>query len=110
MAVMPSALQMPCKSPSTRSALAGIEACHRFVGENEGGLLHQRARDADALLLSAGQLVGAAQRMVDQADAFDGIQRHPLFRAEMAAGCERLEWYPSLPVRTLVSTLARPIN
>src|SRR3954452_19689043 len=39
--------------------VAGIERGDRLVGEDDVGLLHQRAGDRDALLLAAGELVGA---------------------------------------------------
>ena len=39
--------------------VARIERGDRLVGEDDVGLLHQRARDRDALLLAAGKLVGA---------------------------------------------------
>ena len=67
-------MQKPQHAVGTRR----IEARDRLVGENERWLLHERSRNTDALLLAAGQLIGAAQRTVDQADAFDGIQTEPL--------------------------------
>ena len=36
----------------------GIEARHGLVGQDQPGLLRQRARDRHALLLAAGELVG----------------------------------------------------
>jgi hypothetical protein len=78
-------MQKPQLAVGTRR----IEARDRLVGENERWLLHERSRNTDALLLAAGQLIGAAQRTVDQADAFDGIQTEPLLVCrETAAGCE----------------------
>jgi hypothetical protein len=41
----------------------GIETRDRFVSKNHGRLLRERARNADALLLSAGKLVDSAQRL-----------------------------------------------
>jgi hypothetical protein len=43
----------------TIRVLRGSKRSDRLVGENNVGLLHQRARDRDALLLAAGKLVGA---------------------------------------------------
>ena len=45
-----------------------IERRGRLVGEDQIRLLHQRARDADALALAAGQLVGALGGEVAEAD------------------------------------------
>ena len=61
----------------TEHAVRGrrIEAGDRLVGEDERRVLHQRAGDPDALLLSAGELVGAPQRIVDQPDAFERVER-----------------------------------
>ena len=56
-----------------------IEAGDRLVGEHDRRLLHQRAGNADALLLAAGQIVGAPQRVVDKADPLDGGEREPPF-------------------------------
>ena len=67
-----------------------IKTCDRLVGQDQGRVLHQCAGDADALLLAAGELVGAAQRIFEQADAVDGIERQPLLggtrTAEACAG------------------------
>jgi hypothetical protein len=52
-----------------------VEACNRFVGENGVGSLDQRPRDADALLLAAGKLVGAAERPVPQFNPIKNLER-----------------------------------
>ena len=82
-------LANPMQQPEHAVGTRRVEARDRLVGENEGRLLDEGARNADALLLAAGQLIGAAQRIVDQADALDGIQSEPfLVCLRMAAGCE----------------------
>ena len=43
--------------------VAQIERRDRLVGEQDLRLLHERARDRDALLLAAGQFVGPMQRV-----------------------------------------------
>jgi hypothetical protein len=48
-----------------------IEACHRFIGEDQLGLLRQRAGDADALLLAPAQTVHSFQRLAGQADLLE---------------------------------------
>jgi hypothetical protein len=58
---------------STRGC--GIEACDGLVGENGIRSLDQRARDSDALLLAAGQLVGAAERPVQQLNPVENLER-----------------------------------
>jgi len=52
-----------------------IEACDRLVSENGVRSLDQRARDSDALLLAAGQLVGAAERPVQQFNPIENLKR-----------------------------------
>ena len=69
-----------------------IEAGDRLVGQDQRRLLRHRARDADALLLAARQLVGAPQRAVEQADALERFQRQSSCRREpAAAACAALE-------------------
>ena len=41
-----------------------VEAGHRLVGDDHVGLEHDRAGDADALALAAGELVGVAVQVV----------------------------------------------
>jgi hypothetical protein len=41
-----------------------IKRCDRFIGQQNPRLLHQRARDRHALLLPAGQRIGAVQRQL----------------------------------------------
>ena len=52
----------------------GIERRGGLVGEHEVGLLHQRARDADALALAAGKLVGALGGEVAEADGVEKVK------------------------------------
>jgi hypothetical protein len=52
----------------------GIKAGDRFIGEEETRFLGECARDADALLFAAAELVGALQRFVQQADPIEAGQ------------------------------------
>ena len=52
-----------------------VEAGNGFVGEDQLRVLHQRPRDADALLLPAAQFVGADARLALDADALQRIHR-----------------------------------
>ena len=58
----------------------GIKARDRLVGKDECRLLNERARDADALLLAAGQLVGTTQGIVDQPGTLDRVERETFLR------------------------------
>ena len=51
-----------------------IERGGRLVGEHQIGLLHQRARDADALALAAGELVGALGGEVAEPDGVEQLE------------------------------------
>ena len=48
-----------------------VEVAGRLVGEEDGRLGDERARDGDALLLAAGELRRAVRRAVGEADALD---------------------------------------
>ena len=50
---------MRCKRVHDDARVARIERGDRLVGQDDLGLLHQRARDGDALLLAAREVVGA---------------------------------------------------
>ena len=50
---------MRCKGVDDDARIARVERSDRLVGENDFRLLHQRARDGDALLLAAREIVGA---------------------------------------------------
>ena len=52
-----------------------IERGGGLVGEHEVRLLHQRARDADALALAAGELVGALRGEVAEPDRVEQAER-----------------------------------
>ena len=51
-----------------------VEGRHRLVGEHQLGLLHQRPGDGHALLLAAGERVGAALVASFEADALEESQ------------------------------------
>jgi len=52
-----------------------VEAGDRLVGQEEAGALRQGASDRDALLLTAREAVGAAERLPEQAHAIQRRQR-----------------------------------
>ena len=52
----------------------GVERRGRLVGEHEVGLLHQRARDADALALPARELIGALGGEIGEADGIEQLE------------------------------------
>ena len=53
----------------------GIERRRGLVGEQQLGLLHDGARDADTLALAAGQRVGAAVREAREPDHVEELER-----------------------------------
>ena len=53
----------------------GVEIAGRFVGQQDGGFVHQRPRHGDALALAAGKFVGFVMHAVGQADLRQGFQR-----------------------------------
>ncbi len=59
------------------SCRGGIETRHRFVGKNCMRMLRERPRDADALLLAAGQLVRPAQRSIQQLHPVERFESQP---------------------------------
>ena len=54
----------------------GIEIAGRFVRQQDGRLVHQRAGDGHALALAAGKFVGLVMNAVGQADVAQRLQRH----------------------------------
>ena len=67
-----------------------IEARHRLVGQDHGRLLRQRAGDADALLLAAGELIGArACALCVKLDALAGIPSRSRRRASETTAARR---------------------
>ena len=57
----------------TRRAELRIERGDRLVGDDELGALHERARDGGALLLAAGKLATALERVLGNADAVERL-------------------------------------
>jgi hypothetical protein len=51
----------------------GIERAERFIKQQHGGLEHQRTGQGDALLLSAGELVGVSAGEVADLDEFEHL-------------------------------------
>src|SRR5260370_40818567 len=54
-------------------ALSGVKVAGRLVGEDELGILDDRARDAHKLLLAAGKLVGEEILLADYVEAVEDI-------------------------------------
>ena len=89
--------------------VARIERCDRLVGKNDVGLLHQRARDRDALLLAAGELVGALRRERRHIELLERRHRHRLvlFGPQLRQRAPGRN-FARRPISTLVSTSSRP--
>jgi hypothetical protein len=63
--------------------IARVERGDRLIGQHHLGFLQQGAADRDALLLPAGERVGALQRGRRQVEAVEAADRHgPLLRRE----------------------------
>ncbi len=63
-----------------------IEARDRFVGEHDVRVLHQGARDGDALRLPAGQAVGTLAGVISEADTrkpLHGFLTEPALRGRV---------------------------
>src|SRR5439155_22887930 len=73
-----------------RMARRGIEARDRLVREHELGSLHERASDADTLLLPAGERIRTRERLVDDADTAEVLED----RAHIAARWPRRDGAP----------------
>ena len=65
----------PLKKPHDLDAGAGVEIAGRLVGQEDRWIRDQRARDGDALLLPARQLIGVVVGAVAQADRVEHIHR-----------------------------------
>lgn len=50
----------------------GVEVARGFIGEEDGGVCDECAGDSDALLLSAGELIGLVFHAVGEADGLEG--------------------------------------
>ena len=72
--VMPARLSS-CSSAMTSRLVARIERAGRLVGEDQPGVVDQRARDRDALLLAAGELRGMMVRRVPSPTCCERPQR-----------------------------------
>ena len=68
------------------SPSSGIERRDRLVGQDRGRVLHERARDRDALLLAAGELAGAAAQLFGDPD---GLERRARFRVLRRIRCDQ---------------------
>src|SRR5439155_12898150 len=56
-------------------ARARVEISRRLVGEHERGARHERARDGDTLLLTAGELVRRVVHAIAEADLIERAER-----------------------------------
>src|SRR4030043_952850 len=52
---------------------SGVQAGHRFVGQQQLGILHQRPGDADSLLLPPTQLVSTLVGLIQDAHGLQGL-------------------------------------
>ena len=70
------AVRLADRVQQTKNAIGscGIETRNGLVGKQERWLLNERTRDADALLLAAGQLVGATQGIIHQPGTLDRVE------------------------------------
>src|SRR3954465_2458026 len=59
-------------------ARRGVEVSRRLVGDEDHRAVDEGARDRDALLLAAGQLLGQATALAVQADELEHLGHHPL--------------------------------
>ena len=50
-----------------------VQCAGRFVGQNESGIVHDRARNDDPLLLASGELIWPMMTAVGQADAVERV-------------------------------------
>ena len=64
----------------TSLGVARVERGDGLVGEDDLRVLHQRAGDRDALLLSAGQALGALGREVAKVKSIEGPESVELLR------------------------------
>lgn len=80
MAVMPSSLHT-WRSSSRIFRGGGIEAGDRLVGQNDVGLLRQRAGNPDTLLLAARELIDTRHGFVGQTDALEAVESQFQVRA-----------------------------
>ena len=92
-----------------RVAQRRVERRYRLVGEDQPRPLHEGAGDGDALLLAAGEGVGAALAAVAQPDPVEAGQRLGLLLLGEGRGEARQQspLRPSAPESTLSSTVCR---
>ena len=68
------------------STMARVEICSGLIREDDRGFVGERACDGDALLLSAGQLIGTEAEAIREADLREEFSGAPLGRAALDAG------------------------
>ena len=74
MIVIPRSMFSRLEDAHDLDAGAGVEVARRLVGQHDGRLVDERARDRHALLLPAGQLVGIVVIPLAETDAVE--RRH----------------------------------
>ena len=72
---------------------AAVESAGRLVGEQEARVVHERPRDGDALLLSAGQLHGSVMRPIGEADPSERLQGALAAGLAVAAGIDHRQFH-----------------
>ena len=95
------------------SGVVRVERGDRFVGEDDVGLLDQRARDRDALLLPAREMIGALCGELGRyriARARQGAIALSSVGPPAAAPSATAAPLPGGPISTLVRTSRRPIR
>ena len=88
---------------SISSALARVHAGERLVEQQHGGVLHERAREQDALALAARQLAEASRRAVGEPHA--GERRVAPRRVARAPAAATTASAPSAPISATSSAL-----
>ncbi len=75
MIVMPFVFVQSREEPHDVLRALRVERAGRLVGEDEPGIVDERSRDRDSLLLAARHLVGMVARELRDADEFELLQR-----------------------------------
>ena len=88
-------------------AIARVEVAGRFVGQKDGRFAGERARNGDALLLTAGELARQMFGAMAHADALErfGDEGFPLARAHAAIGQRQFDVFVNGQVADEVEAL-----
>src|SRR5438067_10079676 len=71
----PTLLMEFTKQPQDDLFILRIEIAGGLIGENDCGIVYKRTRDADALLLTAGEMRGNVMRAIFKSDAAESFER-----------------------------------